>query len=143
MTFWACCCDFHIWCWFWCSRNSIFSTINNCWLNLRQHLPHLHTENVLDLFTLMHSSKNDLLLNDSSELQSSVYNITFSCQCCQCEDIIAACCLNDSSESHDASHQQVVTECVLQQMTFVLSRIVNKEESCKLRRILKESLYEF
>ena len=91
----------------------------------------------------MHSSRNGLSLNGSSELQSSVYNITSSCQCRQCGDVIAACCLNDPPGSRDAPHQQVVSERVLQQVTFALGRIVNGEESCESRRISEESLYEF
>jgi len=91
----------------------------------------------------MHSSRNGLSLNGSSELQSPVYNITSSCQCRQCGDVIAACCLNDPPGSRDAPHQQVVSERVLLQVTFALGRIVNGEESCESRRIPEESLYEF
>lgn len=68
----------------------------------------------------MNCVKNNLTLNDLSEFQSLIYDISSSFHCCQCRKVIATCCFNDSLRFCDASHQQVVSEHVLQQMTFVL-----------------------
>jgi len=86
----------------------------------------------------MHSSRNR-----SSEPQRPVYDISSSCQCRQCGEVIAACCLNDPPGSRDAPHQQVESEHVLQQVTFALGRIVNGEDSSESKRISEESLYKF